>query len=64
MGGESGSSSPTRCNSGFPKMINDATTIANAATLTKRSINASKPSSRPAGGSRTGSGNKDLMRRS
>ena len=64
MGRESDSSSPTRCNSGFPKTANNATTIANTATLTKRAINGSKPFSSRAGGSETGSGNKDRMRRS
>jgi hypothetical protein len=64
MGGESGSSTPGFCNSDFPKLANNATTVANAAILTKRSINATNLSFGRAGGSGTGSGLKDLIRRS
>ncbi|MGA8698327.1 MAG: hypothetical protein WB689_31725, partial [Xanthobacteraceae bacterium] len=59
VGGESGFSTPTRCNSGFPKMTNNATRAANAATFTERPISVSNPSSR-ARGSGTGSGHKGL----
>jgi hypothetical protein len=51
MGGESGSSTPGFCNSDFPKLANNATTVANAAILTKRSINATNLSFGRAGGS-------------
>jgi len=62
-GGESGSSTATRCNIGFPKIANNTTTAAATAARAIRPI-ASNPSSRRAGGSGTGSGLKDLSRRS
>src|SRR6516165_3125166 len=64
VGGESGSSTATRCKSGFPNMTNNAMTAANAATVTKRPISASNPSAHHAGGSGTGSGLKGIIRRS